>query len=440
MIRLTSMAVLLSLTALIGCGEKDTGEVEEEVIDNDGDGVPEGEDCNDWSGVIYPGAPEVCDDVDNDCDGEIDEDAVRIYYADADGDGYGLEDQTIGACEPPSGYAEVFGDCDDTNPDANPGLSVDVCDDVDNDCDTEIDEDVVYADYYIDADGDGYGADDGKDVINDCAAPEGYASTNDDCDDTYDQTYPDAIERCDNKDNSCDGQIDYQYVDEWYLDSDGDGYGDESTETEDCDPPTNYVPDDGLDIFDCDDTDGTISPVGVELCDGINNDCDDETDEEMCYTIWSGEHVYEQGVYTVPTQRDCEFYYTSTSSTRASTAGCESCEFAFEVELSYDSASSSDNGSCAGLAHWTGDAMAGDTTYVYGYSADFYGYYGSYGPQWMMQIYAGYWYPMSYYSPQVGVVEFEESTGYFRYTYGYKDFDYAGTYFTYYHHGEAYVE
>ncbi len=436
MIRLTSAAALLGLTALIGCGDKDTGEVEEEIIDNDGDGHPEDEDCNDWSGVVYPGAPEVCDEQDNDCDGEIDEDAVRTYYADADGDGYGVQDQTIGACEPPEGYAAQYGDCDDSNPAANPGYSTDICDEIDNDCDDAIDEDVVYADYYIDADGDGFGADDGKDVINDCIAPDGYVATNDDCDDTYDQTYPDAPERCDSQDNDCDGSIDDYYIEEWYLDSDGDGYGDESTETEDCDPPTNYVPDDGTGVFDCDDSDAGVSPLGVELCDSKDNDCDDETDEEMCYTAWSGEHVYEQGRFTVPTQRDCEFYYASSSSTRASTLGCPDCDFAFAVDLTYDAASSSDNGSCAGSVHWTGDPMDGDTTYVYGYSADYYGY----GPSWMMQLYVGYWYPMSLISPQVGIVEFDDGTGYFRYTYGYKDFDYSGTYYTYYHHGEAYVK
>ena len=436
MIRLTSMAVLLSMTALIGCEEKDTGVDEVEIIDNDGDGSPENEDCDDWSAVINPSAPEVCDGVDNDCDGEIDEDVVRTYYLDSDGDGYGVEDQTIGACEPPSGYADIFGDCDDSSDGVSPGITIDSCDGVDNDCDEVVDEDVTYADYYVDSDADGYGAMDGKDVVNDCAAPEGYSATSDDCDDGYDQSYPGAPERCDNQDNNCDGQVDYQYIDEWYLDSDGDGYGDESTETENCDPPTNYVPDSDSILFDCNDTDVGISPEGVELCDSIDNDCDDEVDEEMCYTSWSGEHVYEQGVYTVPTQRDCEFYYSSSSDTRTSTAGCPDCDFAFEVTLTYDAAASSDNGSCGDLVHWSGDPMASSTTYSYGYTTDYYDYYG---PSWMMKL-GDYWYAMSLISPQVGVVELDESTGYFRYTYGNKDFEYGGTYFTYYHHGEAYVK
>ena len=76
--------------------------------------------------------------------------------------------------------------------------------------------------------------------------------------------------------------------------------------------------------------------------------------------------------------------------------------------------------------------MAGDTIYSYGYTADYYGY----GPSWMMGL-GGYWYPMSLISPQIGIVELNDSTGYFRYTYGYKDFEYGSIYYTFYHHGEA---
>ena len=435
MIRLTSLTALFALTALIGCGEKDVEEEEEEVIDNDGDGYPEEEDCNDWSGVIFPGAPEVCDEQDNDCDGEIDEDAVRTYYLDSDGDGFGVESDTVGACEPPEGYAEDYGDCDDADPTANPGYATDGCDEVDNDCDGAVDEDVTYQDYYIDADEDGYGADDGDDVINDCTAPEGYVDNNDDCDDTYDQTYPDAPERCDNSDNNCNGAIDDYYYDQWYQDADGDGFADEDTELEDCDPPSDYLPDTGANEFDCDDSDATISPMGVELCDSIDNDCDDETDEEMCYTEWSGTHTFEYGVFTVPTQRDCEYFYETTSTERASTYGCPTCDFAFYVEHTYDTVNSSSNGACAGWTHWTGDTLDGDTTYIYGYDDNYYDYYG---PTWMMDYY-GSWIPMTLYST-MQIIEFDESIGYFRYVYGYKDFPYAGNYYTNYHGGEAYLK
>ena len=441
MIRLTSLVALLGVSVLTGCGEKEIEEEEEEVIDNDGDGSPEGEDCNDWSGVIYPGAPEVCDDQDNDCDGEIDEDVKRTYYEDGDGDGYAADGSaSIEGCEVPSGYAEETGDCDDADVNAHPGFSIDACDTpaepTDNDCDGDIDEDATYADYYIDADEDGYGADDGKDVINDCAAPEGYAVTNDDCDDTYELTHPDAPERCDSKDNDCNGAVDDYYIEEWYLDADGDGFGDESTETEDCDPPSNYVPDDGLDLFDCDDDDADVSPKGVELCDSKDNDCDDEVDEEACYTKWSGMQYYDQGKYAVPTQRDCEFVF-STAGERSSTYGCPDCLFAFELDLIYDAAATDDNGTCASTTHWNGDLMHGDTTYNYGYTDDLYGYYG---PSWMWEYSPGYWYPLSLASPQVRTIEYDESIGYLKYTYGYKDYDYNSIYFTYYHHGEAYLK
>lgn len=100
-------------------------------------------DCDPFRSSIYPGAPEVCNGRDDDCDGEIDEDAEPVlYYPDVDGDGFGDPlGEPIESCEPPPGYADNALDCDDRDPSANP-LAIEVCDYVDNDCDGLVDEGV----------------------------------------------------------------------------------------------------------------------------------------------------------------------------------------------------------------------------------------------------------------------------------------------------------
>ena len=105
--------------------------------DGDGDGYPDAEDCDDGDAAVHPGADELCDGVDNDCDGAVDEDPVDepTWYADEDEDGYGCDDTTRQACEAPTGYAAVGGDCDDGDDTIHPGAS-EVCGDgVDSDCD-----------------------------------------------------------------------------------------------------------------------------------------------------------------------------------------------------------------------------------------------------------------------------------------------------------------
>jgi hypothetical protein len=107
-----------------------------ECVDEDGDGysVTGGDcgpiDCDDNNSEVYPGAEEICDGIDNDCDGLVDEEDVCGQCTDADGDGYNVEG---GDCGPV--------DCDDTNAAVNPGAT-EVCNGIDDDCDTFIDEDV----------------------------------------------------------------------------------------------------------------------------------------------------------------------------------------------------------------------------------------------------------------------------------------------------------
>ncbi len=94
-------------------------------------------DCDDTSPAAYPGAAEVCDGTDNDCDGAVDSPVpaeAPNWYADADGDGYGDPSTGVAACQaPPGGVADAM-DCADARADTHPGAA-EVCEDgADNDC------------------------------------------------------------------------------------------------------------------------------------------------------------------------------------------------------------------------------------------------------------------------------------------------------------------
>jgi len=194
-------------------------------------------------------ATEICDGIDNDCDGEIDE-------VDADGDG-------VGAC---------FGDCDDSDPDVFPGQT-EACNGLDDNCNGFIDE--------------------GFDQDND-----GWTTCAGDCDDGDPLVYPGAFEVCNGRDDDCDGEIDEGF------DQDGDGWTTCAGDCDDTNPAVhpgaeevcdgvdnncNGLIDEGFDQDgdgftscggDCDDEDPTVYPGAPELCDGKDNDCDGEVDPQ----------------------------------------------------------------------------------------------------------------------------------------------------------------
>lgn len=177
------------------CGEQDA----------DGDGyTSQGGDCDDSDASVYPGAPEVCDGVDQNCDGEADEGVTNTYYFDADGDGYGNPNNPGEACELPSGYADNSEDCNDQDGNAYPGAT-EVCNEADDNCNGEIDENAV-AIYYFDGDGDGYG--DINNVSAECPPPEGYVSDAGDCNDLNPEVNPAAVETCNFIDDNCNGLTD----------------------------------------------------------------------------------------------------------------------------------------------------------------------------------------------------------------------------------------
>ncbi|MDI1452128.1 MopE-related protein [Polyangium sp. 6x1] len=245
-------------------------------------------DCNDANANIKPGATEVCDGVDNNCAGGIDEGVKITYYRDADGDGYGNPSLTTLACSVPAGYRTNSTDCNDANPNIKPGAT-EVCDGVDNDCDIppNIDEGVKNT-YYRDADGDGYG--NLSQTTQACSAPAGYVANSTDCDDAYAHIKPGATEVCDGIDNNCAGGIDEGVKITYYRDADNDGYGTTSPTMQACSAPGGYV----ANSTDCNDANASIKPGVAEVCDGIDNNCNGSINEgnpgggQSCNTGQSG--------------------------------------------------------------------------------------------------------------------------------------------------------
>ena len=190
-------------------GTQDTGTPPEGPQDRDEDGVTDDEDCDDLDPRTYPGAPELCDGRDNDCDGDVDEDAdtARTWFADGDGDGFGDAETPAVSCTQPSGFVGNDRDCDDTAFETNPDAD-ERCDGVDNDCDTDVDEDdaVDAVTWHLDFDGDGYGGAAYTRVA--CEAPEGHVADATDCDDSSADNNPAGTEVCDGADNDCNGTVD----------------------------------------------------------------------------------------------------------------------------------------------------------------------------------------------------------------------------------------
>jgi hypothetical protein len=278
------------------------------VDDNDGDGDPDASDCDDADPLIHHAAPEICDGVDNDCDGEIDE----IF---PDNDGNGVADCLDGDIDG-DGVPNAM-DCNPTDPDIYPNAPNDECDGVDNDCDGEIDESptaLTGTRFFFDGDVDTYGVLDRSLLM---CAPSGRFSAivAGDCQDGMASINPGAIDIPDNGiDENCDGfDADGQCV----LDCDNrvcgaDGCGGSCG---DCDagnvcsldgqceiiPLTEGSCEDGLDNdgdgrIDCSDRDCHSDPV-CEQCQS-GSDCEDNnpgtvnvcTLDNQCAFIWIDGH------------------------------------------------------------------------------------------------------------------------------------------------------
>jgi hypothetical protein len=180
--------------------------------DLDGDTYTGTTDCDDHDATVSPGATEVCDGIDNDCNGTVDDAPTGgTYYADTDGDGYGDAGSATNACSLPAGYVVDATDCDDTDASISP-IGTETCNGEDDDCDGSVDEGDLAGPtvFYADTDADGYG--DAASTTTRCSVPSGYATTSTDCDDTAAVAYPGNTEADDVIDNDCDGYVDEGFV------------------------------------------------------------------------------------------------------------------------------------------------------------------------------------------------------------------------------------
>jgi hypothetical protein len=238
--------------------------------------VTDNTDCDDTSADVNPAANEVCNHIDDDCSGTIDDGLVfDTYYADVDGDTFGDASNSIYECSQPSGYVTNNTDCNDNNANQNTA-STEICNGEDDDCDGAIDNGITFFDYYADTDGDGFGA---GDVISSCSdLGAGYVSNNTDCDDSNSNINSSATETCNTIDDNCDGQIDEGVQTVYFLDNDGDTYGNPSVSILACTQPIGYTPDD----TDCNDTDANINPGAEDIGgNGIDENCDGEIDNSI---------------------------------------------------------------------------------------------------------------------------------------------------------------
>jgi hypothetical protein len=311
----------IGVVALHGCTESQKAGTELAVdtaalvVDADGDSFVSTEDCNDTDASVSPGAVEVCDGIDNNCDGQIDEGVLTVSFLDSDGDGFGDPEQPVEACGAAEGASSNANDCDDADASIFPGAA-EACNGIDDDCDDEVDEGVTVT-VYADADGDGFGDPDSEAQV--CAAGTGQVLVAEDCDDDDPDAWPGNTEVCDEADNDCDGDVDEDVGNTYYRDDDDDGWGGFEGTVEACSMPEGYAENlgdcddddpaynpaaaeddctdpndyncDGSVVYadvdrdgwaaceDCDDRDGDVNPDGLEICNGIDDDCNGLTDD-----------------------------------------------------------------------------------------------------------------------------------------------------------------
>lgn len=241
-------------------------------------------DCDDGNALTGPGGAETCNGLDDDCDGSIDEYGAAgcvFYYLDSDRDGYGLAGSEVCTCSSEGiRDAIVGGDCDDSNFSMHPGAA-EVCNGVDDDCNGQKDEigSTGCTAYMIDRDSDGFGVAGETHCL--CAPVYPWTSlVAGDCDDSRALTRPGQVESCNGIDDNCDGVSDLENstgCQNYFKDADADGHGLPYDRRCLCGPAAPYI--DQAAKGDCDDTNPEINKGMLEKCDGVDNDCDSQTDE-----------------------------------------------------------------------------------------------------------------------------------------------------------------
>ncbi len=254
--------------------------------------VPNAADCDDSDGTIHPGADEICNATDDDCDGEVDDEPLdgTPYLVDGDADGYGVVGVEVDTCDGVVGYFEgawvsvtlESDDCDDSQASVHPDAT-ETCNEIDDDCDATIDdhpplnEDSVQT--YPDLDSDGFGDKDAPFLIQCLAIDYGLREDNKgDCDDTSAAVNPLATETCnDGIDDDCDGlpddadaAVDGQLS--WRVDADEDGWAVNTNPFSACNPGSGYVIQFGP-PWDCDDDRQEVNPGETETCNGYDDNC-----------------------------------------------------------------------------------------------------------------------------------------------------------------------
>ena len=141
----------------------------------------------------WPTTAEICNGIDDNCDGNTDEGVQIAYYRDLDGDGYGNANVLALACTQPAGYASNSTDCSDSNAAVHPGAT-EVCNGIDDNCNGSIDEGNP---------GGGFVCSTGKSGV--CAAGTTLCSSGVI---VCSQNVQASAEVCDNLDNNCNGATD----------------------------------------------------------------------------------------------------------------------------------------------------------------------------------------------------------------------------------------
>jgi|GEM_PF-6883744 len=110
---------------------------EDSTLDGDGDGFAANVDCDDTNAAVNPGATEICNQIDDNCDTQTDEGVTSAFYYDGDGDGFGTEANPVQACTAPDDYVTNDTDCNDASATVFPGATEVANNGIDEDCDGE---------------------------------------------------------------------------------------------------------------------------------------------------------------------------------------------------------------------------------------------------------------------------------------------------------------